>query len=198
MPLVLCYDTETTGLVNDREPPSHPSQPHLVQLGAVLLDEESGTELGSVSLIVKPEGYAIPEQAAAVHHVTTGIATACGLPLVVVLALWSNLTKVAQHHVAHNAVFDLKVLQAEFHRVNRPFPPVDPRCTKQLAAPVLNLPPTPRMVAAGFTKPKDPTLTECVRFFFDEDLVGAHGALADARACGRVYLELLRRGKVTS
>jgi DNA polymerase-3 subunit epsilon len=196
MTLILAWDTETSGFVNDHEPPSHPSQPHLVQLGAVLLDEETGLECNLISLIVKPDGWVIPDQAAAVHHITTGLATRVGVPLLVALAMWSNLAKLAQHHVAHNAQFDLRVLQAAFHRAGRPFPPVDPRCTKQLASPVLNLPPTARMLAAGFNKPKDPTLTECVRFFFDEDLVGAHGALADARACGRVYLELVKRGVV--
>lgn len=61
------------------------------------------------------------------------------------------------------------------------------------SAPIVNLPPTPKMVAAGFTKPKPPSLTECMRFFFNEDLVGAHGALTDARACARVFHEIRRR-----
>jgi DNA polymerase-3 subunit epsilon len=196
MTLSLIWDCETTGLVNERELPSHTSQPHLVQLAAVLLDEETGAEVQAISLIVKPEGYVIPDAAAAVHKITTLRALEVGLSLIVVLAAWNALAKVAQHHVAHNAAFDLRVLQAAFHRASRPFPPVDPRCTKQLASPVLNLPPTPRMLAAGFNKSKDPTLTECMRFFFDEDLAGAHDALVDTRACGRVYLELARRGVV--
>ena len=196
MPLILAFDTETTSLVNERELPSHPSQPHLVQLAAVLLDEATGAEVQAISLIVKPEGYVIPDAAAAVHKITTLRALEVGLPRVSVLNIWNWLAKVAAHHVAHNAAFDLRVLQAAFHRAGRPFPPVDPRCTKQLASPVLNLPPTPRMVAAGFNKPKDPTLTECIKFFFDEELAGAHDALVDTRACGRVYLELVRRGVV--
>jgi DNA polymerase-3 subunit epsilon len=63
-----------------------------------------------------------------------------------------------------------------------------------MAVPVLNLPPTDKMRAAGFVKPKAPTLAECVRFLFDEELEGAHSAMVDCLACARVYRELINRG----
>jgi DNA polymerase-3 subunit epsilon len=49
------------------------------------------------------------------------------------------------------------------------------------------------MKKVGFTKWKPPNLGECYRFLFEEELVGAHGALTDAKACARVYFELQRR-----
>jgi DNA polymerase-3 subunit epsilon len=60
----------------------------------------------------------------------------------------------------------------------------------EAATPVLNLPPTERMIAAGFDKPKPPKLEECIRHFFNEDLEGAHDAMADVIACRRVYFHL--------
>ena len=189
----LCFDTETYGLVNSREKPDHVSQPHLAELGCVLYDAD-GKERCTVNLIVKPYGREIPKGAADVHGITTEMANDLGVPLVVALAVFSNLTKLATTHVGHNVDFDLKVMQAAFHAVGRPFPTMNPRCTKDLADPVLRLPPTAKMVSAGFGhKFKPPNLGECYQFLFGEELVGAHGALTDARACGRVFFELLRR-----
>jgi DNA polymerase-3 subunit epsilon len=144
-------------------------------------------------LIVKPDGWEIPRGASDVHGITTEIANQCGVPLALALATFSNLVKTSDDHVAHNEEFDQRVLQAQFHRLNRPFPVVNAHCTKNLATPIVNLPPSERMRAAGFNKPKPPTLTECVDFFFGQKLEGAHDALVDTRACLRVYLEILRR-----
>jgi DNA polymerase-3 subunit epsilon len=60
----------------------------------------------------------------------------------------------------------------------------------EAAAPIVNLPPTERMLAAGFNKPKAPKLEECIHHFFGETLAGAHDALVDVRACARVYFHL--------
>ena len=69
MSLTLYVDTETSGLVETKLPASHPAQPHLVQLGLVLMDE--ARELATVELVVLPEGYVIPDRAAQVHGITT-------------------------------------------------------------------------------------------------------------------------------
>jgi DNA polymerase III subunit epsilon len=65
-------------------------------------------------------------------------------------------------------------------------------CTMEASAPIVNLPPTERMVAAGFNKPKPPKLEECIKHFFKEDLKGAHDAMIDVSACRRIYFELKR------
>ena len=85
-------------------------------------------------------------------------------------------------------------MQAEFHRLGRPFPVMNPLCTRELSEPILKLPPTERMIKYGHgDKFKSPNLTECWRFFFDEPLIGAHGAQVDARASARVLFEIERR-----
>lgn len=193
--MIFVFDTETTGLVNTREPPDHPSQPHIVQL-AMLLCDETGKEMSAVNIIIKPDGYDIPAAASEVHGITTGIAHDFGIPLIPALAVLSHMAKRGVVHVAHNVDFDIKVIQAAFHRANRPCPPINARCTQALSTTLVNLPPSERMLKAGFNKPKPPRLSECVKFFFDEELVGAHDAMVDTRACARVYFELARRGIV--
>ncbi len=177
----LSFDTETTGI----------DAPRLVELGAVLMEDER--ERACVSLIVRPGDYdEIPEAAARVHGITTVTALACGVPLIVAISTLTNLWAVASVRVAHNLEFDDKVIAAAMASLGRtstlPRPPGV--CTKELAAPILNLPPTERMCAAGYDKPKPPSLREAYQHFFGEDPPGAHSALADARAAARVYLAI--------
>jgi DNA polymerase-3 subunit epsilon len=190
--VILFYDTETDGLVHPGLPEDHPSQPHLVQLGCVLADE-SGAEWASVELIVRPDGYVIPDGAARVHGITTDLARAAGVPLMLAVATFTNLRALAHKVVAHNHPFDDLVMRAALYRTGRK--PANPGptervCTMELAAPVCAIPPTDRMRAAGFTKYKPPSLMEAHRHLLGEEFQGAHGALADARACMRVFQAL--------
>jgi DNA polymerase-3 subunit epsilon len=197
MTLTLVYDTETTDFIQSSLPDDHPLQPFLVQLGAILFDDRIPRV--AVSMIVKPYGYTIPDRAAAAHGITTEIATRLGIPAKVVIATFTNLRAIADRIVCHNLAFDQKVMAAQLARMG--IVPAHPgptmyHCTMDLAAPIVNLPPTAKMLAAGFNKPKAPKLEEAIEFFFHEKLVGAHDAMTDALACGRVFFELIDRGIV--
>lgn len=63
-------------------------------------------------------------------------------------------------------------------------------CTMEAASPIVNLPPTEKMIATGMTKPKSPKLEDCIKHFFGEDLADAHDAMADCVGCKRVYFHL--------
>lgn len=194
--MILFFDTETTGLPDLRQPMNHPCQPHLVQL-ACLLTEDDGTERASVNLIVNP-GIPIPPGAAAVHGITDDIADRAGIPPQIATSIWHRLAERADLIVAHNIKFDIALIEAAWARhVASGLPEMDRRhgsrgrfCTMDAATPLVNLPPTERMVAAGFNKPKPPKLEECIRYFFKEELVGAHDALVDVRACARLFFRL--------
>lgn len=187
--MILFYDTETDGLPNHRLPTDHPDQPRIVQLAAILT-EDDGTERASLNLIVKHEDRPIPQQASAIHGITDEVADRCGVREVVAAAVFSDLQRRADLMVAHNIAFDRLVMTAMLVRTKRAILAVREHCTMEQAAPIVNLPPTDRMLAAGFNKPKAPRLEECYRHFFGEDLVGAHDALADVRACARVFFHL--------
>lgn len=53
------------------EPSEHPGQPHIVQLAALLVDPESHETIASMDVIVRPSGWTIPDDVAAVHGTTT-------------------------------------------------------------------------------------------------------------------------------
>jgi len=201
--MILGYDTETNGFTNDREPPSHPSQPNLVQLACVLFDPRTGDELQSVSMIVRPEVdekgsplWTIPKAASDVHGITLDIAMRYGVPLRVAVATFTNLRAVASATVAHNINFDRIVLEAAIHRCNgkpaHPGPNVH-YCTMRTATDIMKLPPSARMVANGRNGFKPPKLIELHQWLFGEGFEGAHNALADILATKRCFVEMFAR-----
>lgn len=194
--MILFFDTETTGLPVRHRPASDDVQPHLVQL-ALLLTDDDGIERASASLLIQPSGWTIPEAASSVHGITDEIADAYGVSEGSAAALWNRFGARSDLLVAHNIDFDLFVMETATIRSGvgkdggcdgkwKPF------CTMRTAAPIVNLPPTSKMLAAGYNKPKAPTLAETVRYFFNEPLDGAHDALVDVRACARIYFHLKR------
>lgn len=193
--MYLVFDTETTGLPDFRAPSDAPNQPHLVQLAMVLLDDDL-TERASVSLIIKPLGWEIPEEVTKIHGISNELAHAVGVPekMAVELYVWMQYDK-PTIAVAHNVNFDLRIMRIAMlrHGYDKSWQekrPLESYCTMNTASPIVNLPPTAKMKAAGFTKPKAPRLAECIKHFFDEELVGAHDALNDARSTVRLYRHL--------
>lgn len=191
--MILVFDSETSGLYNFSLPHDHPAQPHLVQLGALLM-EDDGTPRQSIDLIVRPEGYTIPSAAAAVHGITTEIAKRVGIPLVVVVGAFLHLRSKADTIVAHNLPFDERIMETAIYRTGKQVTlpsPVSRLCTLEMAEPILKIPATAKMVAAGRANQfKKPNLGECIQYFFNEKIVGAHNALSDAQACARVYFAI--------
>ena len=192
--MILFFDTETTGFVDDRLPLDDPSQPYVVQLAAQLCDDE-GAILAGFSLIVDPgisNGIEIPARAAEVHGITNERAVQFGVSAEFALSAFTHLYQRADLVVAHNIKFDRAIIETAIARHYRKVMPLRRPlfCTMEAASPIINLPPTDRMRAAGFNKPKPPKLEECVRHFFDEPLDGAHDAMVDVIACRRVYFRL--------
>ena len=192
--LTVYFDTETTGLPPYRNAPyTHPGQPRIVQLAAILADED-GKEWASLNAVVQPEGFTIPAESVATHGITTGIASAVGVPLVNVLGLFSRMLRVAEAYCGHNVDYDVTVVSGELHRLGRPILFGEKRriCTKDMTEPLAKLPPTERMIRAGFgQKFKPPTLQEAHAYLFGAEFDGAHDALADVRACARVHRAVL-------
>jgi len=188
----LFYDTETTGLIEFKKRSHDPCQPHLVQLAALLMDDE-GNEIQSLSVIIEPNGYEIPKEASDVHGITTEFAKKVGIPLEDAVRPFISMAKKADQLVAHNITFDNRVIKiAKLRLPDVKFPEMTATnfCTMNKSKAIVNCPPTAKMIAAGFIGPKVPKLEECIKHFFDEELVGAHDALVDVRACARVYYHL--------
>lgn len=192
--MILFFDTETTGFLEDRLPLDDSSQPYIVQLAAQLC-EDSGRAVAGFSFIVDPgigNGVTIPAKASEVHGITDEIAAALGVSAEFALSAFTHLYQRSDLICAHNIKFDKGVMEVAIARQYKRIMPLRKPlfCTMEAASPIIKLPPTDRMRAVGIDKPKSPKLTECIRHFFNEELEGAHDAMADLAACRRVYLHL--------
>lgn len=194
--MILFFDTETTGFFDDRLPVDHEAQPYIVQLAAQLCNSE-GANIAGFSFIVSPQTddgqiVEIPARAAEVHGISTEMAIQFGVSAEFALSAFTHLYQRADLICAHNIKFDRGLVETAIARHYGRTMPLRKLgyCTMEAAAPIVNLPPTERMLAAGFNKPKPPKLEECIQFFFGEKLEGAHDAMVDLNACRRVYFHL--------
>lgn len=190
----LFYDTETTGLPLWKEPSEDPRQPHIVQLAAILVDLDSWQRLAGFDLTIAPDGWEIPADVVAVHGITTEHAKAVGVHEEDAVDILWQLWRRAEVRVGHNEAFDARIVRCAMMRAGT-FGPNDhdiwkaglAECTQLMATPILKLPPTDKMRASGFNKPKTANLREAYLHFMGAELDGAHSAMGDVLGCLAVY-----------
>jgi DNA polymerase-3 subunit epsilon len=194
--MYLFFDTETTGLIQYKKPRFDACQPHLVQLAATLVNKEK-IVLGQINFIVKPDGFEIPKEAADIHGITQEMAMDIGVPVKVALAGFNHLCKPATHVLAHNIEYDARIMELVYHRTNihSRMVRIPKICTMKTLAPILKLPPTPKMIKwRPDIKFKSPNLQEAYVKIFKEEFDNAHNAMADVDACQRLFFHLLDEG----
>lgn len=190
--MYLAFDTETTDLPRRHLDRTHPFQPHLIQFAGIVVDEK-GYELDRLVTLVRPRPNALlSTEAYQAHGISLERATAEGIDPNCVLHWFETNARSVKRIIGHNVEFDIQIMAILAARLNgKAWEPTCPLfCTMSHAAPLVNLPPTLRMRAAGRNYPKPPTLSECVSHFFGEQLPEAHDAGADVEACLRVFHRL--------
>lgn len=191
--LILFYDSETTGLPLWKEPSGDPRQPHLVQLAALLVDEDSRQVVETLDLLVKPDGWTIPDDVVAIHGITTEHAFEHGVPEADALTQFLALHELAAERVAHVESFDARMVRIALKRYRDDaaadaWKAAPARCTAKMSSPICQL---PLKKASPWSKWKTPKLTEAYRFFTGSDMAGAHSAMADTQGCMAVFFAVL-------
>lgn len=201
MNLALFYDCETSGLPLWNDPSEDPRQPHIVQLGARLVDIEARKVISTLDVIVRPDGWEIPAEVSAIHGITTEMAMDVGvsesMALGMLLSLWGGDGATPPRlRVGHNESFDARIIRIAALRYEDE-PLADrwkdsfSQCTAKMATQIMKLPPTAKMIAARRNHPKTPNLGEAYRFFTGRELEGAHSALVDVDACMAVFFAIV-------
>lgn len=203
--MILFIDTETSGMPNFKAPSDAPEQPHLLQLAAILTDDDCTVQRGLLcTLLAVPEDVRIEPEAQAVHGITGDTCRRNGVPLRTALNLLFAWGRLASRKVAHSANFDRKILRiaatrAGYDRATE----IDSFdqgwfCTMMAARPVLKLP-----MLNGKKGTRFPSLVDCLDGLIeggvhsmDRVAGAAHDALWDVRACRRVYHALQQKGIV--
>lgn len=184
----LFFDTETTGVPRNYNAPSSDIQnwPRLVQLAWILTDDK-GNRIHSSSLIVKPDGFTIPTDAAKVHGITTEIAMKEGIPLGKAINQFIEDLNTATYIVGHNIDFDKKIVGAEMIRLGMK-DIMDSKksfCTMQSSLDFCRIP--------GKYGYKYPKLQELYKKLFGCEFDNAHDAMSDIEATEKCFWELRKR-----
>lgn len=187
----LFFDTETTGKANFKLPPLHPTQPRIVQLGALLTDD-TGKELCSLDVIIKPDNWVIPSEASAIHGINNELAMSVGVPILGVLRVFSGLLIQSDTLIAHNIDFDSLLVQGELLRqgdrtiqATNNLLAIKKFCTMHATTDICKLP-------GNYGNFKWPKLSEAYKHILGKDLVGAHDAMTDVRACKEIFFTLYK------
>lgn len=201
---ILFFDTETTGLADFGLPEVHPAQPYLVQLAAILGNENGDVVSAFNVLITRPLDFEIPIGATQVHGITSADCAAYGVPLQTALGMFNAMAMRAQTVVAHNFEFDVRIVRSEVARMNfaleQAKKPVgrdmlDSKrvgalkrfCTMRESVDVLRL-----KSFHSSSQYKFPSLSELHQYYFGKPPEKSHDALADVEACMRCYYELTK------
>lgn len=190
------FDVETTGLPDfSKQAEDYTKQPGIAQLAAALVDDEGKIRNVMNVILRQPDGLIISPEAIAVHGISKEVMDSRGISPKLAMRMFLEFVNSAHTLVGHNADFDKKMVRIDMHRhgygehaeMLREKPT---ECTMKLANPIMKMPPTVKMVKAGFTKPKPPKLEEAYAHFIGKPMENAHDAWADVQATIAVFFAM--------
>lgn len=189
MALGLAYDTETSGVPNKRAPLSSDSQPEVIQLAAILFDDETGEIHGSIDLLIKPTS-ALSAESVRIHGFTEEHLSKYGIARRSALSIFHGMLKIADFTLAHNHQFDQTLMHIMYLRENISTEELlkkTSKCTMLMTTDLMKLP-NVKYPNLGY---KWPSLDEAYREYVDPNgFENAHNALADIKACIGVYMKV--------
>ena len=193
---VLTFDTETSGLYDFTKPADDPSQPRVIELAA-MLHTGPGATVSTVDLLVKPDGWIVPDDVVALHGITIEMCEAEGRPIREVLDAFTALMDEADLITAYGVDFDLKAYRGEARRagLSDRYGEKPQFCILRACTPLAKCPPTPKMIASARARNrrpswKPPKLTEAARNILGLPHDRAHRALVDVEMSVKLFWHL--------
>mgnify|MGYP006921293470 CR=1 FL=1 len=187
------FDTETSGLLDFNKDLMDPSQPRIVQLAALIVDE-TGAILDQMNNIIRPDGWTISEGSFGTHGISLERCNEEGVPMPEALARFNEMKARCQARVGFNISYDKRMLarEAAIYGIPHDSEGLESFDVMNLAKPFCKIPPTDKMMARGIKAFKPPKLEEAFRHFFGFDYSGAHNALNDALAVKQIFFAILK------
>jgi DNA polymerase-3 subunit alpha/DNA polymerase-3 subunit epsilon len=171
MTKLLFIDVETTGFPKSD---GEPDQPYIMQAGLIMRAGDRETLLMSclIDTPIEPEPGAL-----AVHGITQDMTKELGMMRLDVMSAIAGLIERVDYVVAHNIVFEKRMLDIEVQRLGiETIEWPDTFCTMKGSTELVGLP-----------RNKWPKLHECMSAFFGETHSRYHDAMFDARCVQRIY-----------
>ena len=196
-----CFiDTETTGLpINNNLPYTElDNWPYIVQVALIIEDDNYGI-LARRNMILKPDGYVIPEASTKVHGISNERAGKNGEDRDKVISFLDLVLYNSDIIIGHNVSFDLNVIKSEIIRVKgrgnalfeqREHGIID---TMKIGMNICKIPNL--SFHTRLSRPyKYPKLDELYYKLFNKHFNNQHDAMADIQATYDCYYEL--KGKL--
>ncbi len=186
---VVIFDTETNGLPLNwkRDGITEANNwPDLVSICWMVY--ENGQHKYTEYCIIRPDGWTINDESAAIHGISHAMANAVGRPLAEVLQKFKTDIKDCTKLVAHNLNFDSNVMQSAYKwRLKEDpsnwWPTHAHFCTMLTATDELKIP-SPN----GYASYKWPKLDELYKATFNEEApANAHSADRDVDVLAKIY-----------
>ena len=194
---VLVFDTETTGLPVDQNAPLTDSAkwPYIVQLSFMVFDTQTREILDYTDNIIKLDpSILITPESIAIHQITPERCQTEGIPIQQALAHLAETMSEADVIVAHNIIFDKRMLMVEMHRnkmkncLYKNGMAIPEYCTMKRTIELCKLPAINKKTGEIYNK--YPTLSELHNHLFQVKPHGTHNAIADVMICMRCYVML--------
>lgn len=182
----LIIDTETSGLPNYKLPADDPAQPRLAAATFVTCGPDLTAPGVACTMLIKPDGWVLEDEAAIVNGLTMDRLQAEGLPVLMALTTYTNLIDEGYAVGAFGAQFDCKVLRGELRRAG-----IDDRFekTKNFCAMRKSMGIVKKLNGKGGW----PSLKDaCAHFGINNE--GPHTSAGDAMACLQVMQKLKELG----
>jgi len=177
---IFIFDFETSGLPVFKEPSGGDNQPHVVQVAAITCDSETRKIKQSLDVIIKPDGWEIPQEVIDIHGITNEYAKDVGVPeklaFEMFFAMWNENLQ-----VAYNTTFDRRIARIGTKRFfSEELQEIWHKSEYECA-----------MVAAKKDMGvKSVKLVDAYKHYTGNELVGAHSAMADTKAAMAVYFAI--------
>ena len=204
MGLIIFKDTETTGLPDWKTPSGGENQPHLVQLGAILVDEETREVKEELDVIIKPDGWTWDDSAESedkafeAHQITMEKAMDEGISEKEAVQRYIKMWGQSILRICHNSTFDNRIIRIAllryFTRALAEAYKTAPYFCTMVKGKVITKIPAPAN-ARRYGPYKSPKLIELYKFLFNEEFEDQHNAMADTKACMRCYFGMLDHSK---
>jgi DNA polymerase III alpha subunit (gram-positive type) len=184
---ILFLDCESNGFAQFKTPSENNKTGRAISLAWQLTDT-FGNVVSNHYYLIKPDGWTIPREDFWIKHgYSTWINQQQGFPIVQILQLFNLDFRKASCIVAHNLVFDKKIVYGEMARAKilietRPLE----MCTMSSSKKYCDL----KDVRGSL---KNPKLTELFFHLFQKDMEGGHHAGKDVDACRQCFFELVKR-----
>ncbi|MEE9223071.1 MAG: 3'-5' exonuclease [Nitrosomonadaceae bacterium] len=184
MSQILFFDSETNGKPVWKIPSNRKEQPHIVQLAAILCDEESREVIETMDVIVKPDGWEITEETVKIHGITQEHALEVGITEIEALQMFLKLWYQCDLRVAHSTTFDNRIIRIALKRYMRDL--IKDEVWKDRDLYYCTLQKSKKIMGGK----SGHTLAEAYLHFTGKVLEDAHNALADTQACMEIYFAI--------